>query len=199
MIYDFIEIGTSDFGALIESADDTTVGLSIEPMQMYLDNLPDKKNVRKICIGISDCNRSEKLFYITPENIEKYKLPEFLRGCNTLGKPHHWHMQYLDGNSSWMLEAQDVEIITTKQMIDTYNVDGVKHLKIDTEGHDCIILLDYLKHCITNPSLFPAIIDFEKCWSTTEAVASVIQSFTSHGYVYEDGNTTDDGRLVKNN
>jgi hypothetical protein len=32
MKYDFIEIGTSNFDTLIEAADDTTVGLSIEPV-----------------------------------------------------------------------------------------------------------------------------------------------------------------------
>jgi hypothetical protein len=45
--YDFIEIGTSDFDTLIETSDDKTVGLSIEPIKYYLDRLPERKNVKK--------------------------------------------------------------------------------------------------------------------------------------------------------
>jgi Asp-tRNA(Asn)/Glu-tRNA(Gln) amidotransferase A subunit family amidase len=36
---DFIEIGTSDFWTLIETADDSTIGFSIDPLQMYLGDL----------------------------------------------------------------------------------------------------------------------------------------------------------------
>ena len=43
MHYDFIEIGTSDFDTLIENAKDTDIGLSVDPMQIYLDKLPDNK------------------------------------------------------------------------------------------------------------------------------------------------------------
>ena len=35
--YDFIEVGTSDFHTLIEQADENTVGLSIEPINSYLE------------------------------------------------------------------------------------------------------------------------------------------------------------------
>ena len=37
--YDFIEIGTSDFDTLIETSNNDTVGISIEPIKYYLDNL----------------------------------------------------------------------------------------------------------------------------------------------------------------
>ena len=46
MKYDFIEIGTSNFDTLIEAADDTTVGISIEPIGYYLDQLPDRARVK---------------------------------------------------------------------------------------------------------------------------------------------------------
>ena len=50
---DFIEIGTSDFWTIIESADDSMIGFSIDPLQMYLDNLPNKPNVQKCCLAIT--------------------------------------------------------------------------------------------------------------------------------------------------
>jgi hypothetical protein len=43
MRYDFIEIGTSDFETLLQES--SGVGLSIEPLKFYLDNLPNKDNV----------------------------------------------------------------------------------------------------------------------------------------------------------
>ena len=43
MIYDFVEIGTSDFNTLLQSSKDQR-GLSIEPLKIYLDKLPNKKN-----------------------------------------------------------------------------------------------------------------------------------------------------------
>ena len=183
MIYDFIEIGTSDFHTLIEGADDNTIGLCIEPIQMYLDNLPNKKNVKKLCLGISNCNRNEKIFYIKPENIKKYGLPWWIRGCNSISKPHYQHMNFLDGDKLHALESQDIEIITTKEMIERYNIEGVKFLKVDTEGHDNVILLDYLENCILNPSLFPDKILFEtNILSSKEEQEKVIQGFISHGY-----------------
>jgi hypothetical protein len=53
---DSIEIGTSDFDTLIESASANTVGFSIEPIKYYLDNLPDKPNVTKINKAIVGSN-----------------------------------------------------------------------------------------------------------------------------------------------
>lgn len=45
---DFIEIGTSDFETLIQTCDDNTYGLSIEPIKKYIDRLPNRPNVVKI-------------------------------------------------------------------------------------------------------------------------------------------------------
>ena len=195
MLYDFIEIGTSDFHALIENADDNTKGLSIEPIQMYLDNLPNRKNVKKLCLGISNCNKNEKVFYVKPENIEKYGLPYWLRGCNSISKPHYQHLNLLNGDMLHILESQDIEIITTKMMIERYDIEGVKYLKVDTEGHDCVILLDYIKNCRLNPSLFPDEILFESnILSSKEDQEKVISEFQEHGYDVE--RLLDDVRLT---
>ena len=52
--YDFIEIGTSDFDTLIETSNDDTVGISIEPINYYINRLPNKKNIVKYtCTGKS--------------------------------------------------------------------------------------------------------------------------------------------------
>ena len=43
MIYDFIEIGTCDCDTLIQECNNTTYGISIEPLKFYLDMLPKKE------------------------------------------------------------------------------------------------------------------------------------------------------------
>ena len=52
MILDYIEIGTSDFDTLVQNTDLT--GLSIDPLKIYLDALPNKVNNIKINAAISD-------------------------------------------------------------------------------------------------------------------------------------------------
>lgn len=47
MDYDFIEIGTSNFDTLIQSADDNAKGISVDAVKYYIDNLPDKLNCKK--------------------------------------------------------------------------------------------------------------------------------------------------------
>ena len=45
MHYDFIEVGTSDFRTLIQTCGPNEIGLSIEPIKMYLDNLQTTINI----------------------------------------------------------------------------------------------------------------------------------------------------------
>jgi len=196
MIYDFIEIGTSDFDTLTQTSDENKIGLCIEPIQFYLDNLPNKKNIKKICIGISNCNKNEKIFYVRPENIEKYSLPYWLRGCNSIARPHYQHMNLLNGDMLHILESQDVEIISTKDMISRYHIEGVKYLKVDTEGHDYIILLDYLEQCKKNNKLFPNKITFETNDLTSpENTERVISGYIKEGYSILE--QTDNTTLIK--
>jgi len=62
--YNFIEVGTSDFMTLIQSADDQTVGLSIEPISEYLDRLPNKPKVQKVNAALSDTDDTIEIYHI---------------------------------------------------------------------------------------------------------------------------------------
>ena len=94
MEYDFIEIGTSDFETLIEQ-DNNQKGISIEPIQYYLDKLPNNPNVIKSNHAISNIEGEIKIFWITPEDIKKYNLPWWVRGCNSVNEPHFQHKALL--------------------------------------------------------------------------------------------------------
>ena len=87
MRYDFIEIGTSDFDTLLQESTDE-LGLSIEPLKIYLDNLPNKDNVIKVNCAISDKDGLVDVYWIDPKDIEIYNLPGWLKGCNSIIEPH---------------------------------------------------------------------------------------------------------------
>ena len=73
MHYDFVEIGTSDFNTILQR-ENSGIGLSIEPLKVYLDRLPDKVGVTKVNCAISDFDGSVDVYWIDPEDIKKYNL-----------------------------------------------------------------------------------------------------------------------------
>ena len=160
--YDFIEIGTSDFDTLIETSNDDTIGISIEPIKYYLDQLPNKKNIIKVNAACSDSNENLKIYYISVEDIQKHNLPYWVRGCNSINKPHEYSRRVI-GNELYdkIVKIDEVDTITWKNLINQHNVGSIDYLKIDTEGYDHIILKNFLIECETNPNLYPKKIMFE--------------------------------------
>jgi hypothetical protein len=111
MHYDFIEIGTSDFRTLIQTCKDNETGLSIEPIKMYLDNLPDKPNVTKVNCAISNVNSTIEVFYVKPEDIIKFNLPNWVRGCNSINKPHPTVLNLLGDKHDSIITKEIVKVI----------------------------------------------------------------------------------------
>jgi len=181
--YDFIEIGTSDFRTLIEICKDDEVGLSIEPIQTYLDNLPNKKNVKKLCCAISDRDGFVDMFYVKPNVIEKNNLHEDVRGCNSIIKPHLSIKKLLGDKHDEFVTVEKVKTLTWNTLIEMYEIDSINFLKIDTEGHDAIILNELYKIAINKVSLFPRKILFENnILSDKELTRQVISNFEKYGY-----------------
>lgn len=144
MHYDFIEIGTCDFETLVERAPSQAVGLCIEPLQFYLDRLPVKPNVRKMCCAISpdgSAGRSD-LYWVHPDDITRLGLPDWLRGCNRLGE---MHPQHLNKDVAPVVRTQRVDIFPLRAVFVMNHVSSVQLLKLDTEGLDCAILLDFAR------------------------------------------------------
>lgn len=188
MDYDFIEIGTSDFHTLIECATDETVGISIEPLKVYLDNLPNKKNVIKLNAAMSIDSSSDDIdiYYIPPNVIDKQQLDWWLRGCNRVGNYHPFHLQHPvnKANLTEYVQVDKVKQISFKCLYEIYNIYKVNHLKLDTEGFDCHILqqfLIFLKN--KDPSYYPKQITFETNTQTSiEFVNKTVQDFIYLGY-----------------
>jgi len=184
--YDFIEIGTSNFHALIMDCSDDTVGLSIEPLQKYLDDLPNKPNVTKIAAAISDQDGEIDIYNIPLVNIHKHNLPKWVKGTNSVSKPHEYARQQL-GEELYdsIVSVDKVPTMSWSTLISKYNIRSVDYLKIDTEGHDHVILKSYFEECDKNPKLFANKILFEYN-ETSDKVAldSIINSLTNYEVEY---------------
>ena len=153
---DLIEIGTSDFNTLLESCSDVQKGISVEPLKIYLDNLPDKPNVQKVNAAIVDNNliSSVDVYYIDPKIITEQGLEWWIKGCNSIEKPHPFHTYYLPHGSKFPRNLLEEGLVTKStaltftygKLLKEYDVDYVDYIKLDTEGFDAIILntiLDY--------------------------------------------------------
>jgi mannosyltransferase OCH1-like enzyme len=186
--YDFIEIGTSDFDTLIESCKDSDVGISIEPIPYYLGRLPDKPNVKKIQAALSDSNGFVDIFYIKSDVIEKNNLPWWVRGSNSINRPHPFVVKEI-GKELYdeLVTIEKVKKITWSNLIKEESIKSIGFLKVDTEGHDHIILNGYLNHCDKNPKLLANKIKFENHneVSNKEEIEKLIEKFISKGYDVE--------------
>ena len=135
--YNFVEIGTSNFDTLLEKADDTTKGISVEPLKEYLDDLPNKKQIIKSNYAISDVNSDTtmQLYYIPQKIIKEKQLHSWLKGCNSVNKYHAYHKGLEE-----YVKIIDVPVISMEKLYKIYNIGSINYLKIDTEGNDPHIL-----------------------------------------------------------
>lgn len=179
MRYDFIEIGTSDFDTLLESSQ-CEIGISIEPLKFYLDNLPDKDNVIKLNCAISDRNDVVDVYWIDPSDIETYNLPGWLRGCNSIKEPHPSAIKELkDRNIEYLYKKTQCKCLTWETIVNVYDIKYVNYLKIDTEGHDYIII----NNILDSNTVLPKKILFENNILTTELnTKRTLEKLKSFGY-----------------
>ena len=184
--YNFIEIGTSNFDTLIGSCSETSVGLSIEPIKTYLDSLPNKSNVTKVCAAISDVDGEIDIYNIPLVNIHKHNLPIWVKGTNSVSKPHEYARQKL-GEELYdnIVSVDRVPTISWKSLISQYDIESIGYLKIDTEGHDHVILNSYFEECEKNPKLYASKILFEYNESSDKsALDSIISKLINYDVEY---------------
>lgn len=147
-----IEIGTSDFRTQAGKVD----GIFIEPVKYYFDRLPE---CRKENIAISNYEGEIDIYYLTHEEIKKYNLPDWLRGCNSVGSVHPTtnSVLSLSGIPLDIVRKDTVKVDRMANLLERHKVTSIDLLKIDTEGHDTIILNDYLD----TVDILPRTIQFE--------------------------------------
>jgi hypothetical protein len=162
-----VEIGTSDFrtqAGLVE-------GIFIEPVKYYFDRLP---KCNKLNIAISNYTGETEVYYIPLEVIQEQGLPNWLRGCNSINEPHKTVV------SMGLQKYVKVDKVKVERIADVLK--GIKKidvLKIDTEGHDTVILNDYLD----TVDVMPKNIIFESNeLSSKEDVMKVVDRLKVKGY-----------------
>lgn len=189
MELDFIEIGTANFDTLIEKSNDTTKGISIEPIKHYLDQLPNKLNVKKINCAISPTNTNGEIeiFYIPEDIIDKNKLIPWLKGCNSI---NNYHPQHIKQNVVKYVTKERVKEIPIKTILLENNVQSINVLKVDTEGCDADILINLYDIISVNKNLCPNTIIFETKHSEKEKINKVIDLYRLLKYEIIDANKT---------
>lgn len=177
--YDYVEIGTSDFDTLVEIYPDGYTGLSIEPIRTYLDRLPDKQGNTKLNVAITDEDCELSVYYVKPEDIEKHQLPEWVKGCNSVGAPHPSVVRELTQRGLMDIYTHDIiQGMSFPSLIKEAKIGSVDYLKVDTEGHDFVILRSMLK-----TDLRPTKIRFEaNSLYKEEDIQDIISELSSFGY-----------------
>ena len=74
-----------------------------------------------------------------------------------------------------------VKTISWKTLISEYKIRSIDYLKIDTEGHDHIILKSYFEECKKNPKLYANKILFEYNESSDKlALDSIVSELNNY-------------------
>ena len=152
MHYEFVEIGTSDFDTEIQKSKVFDRGLSVDPLLVYLNRLPARDGVHRVLGAISDSDGWVDCYYIDESDIVKYGFPWWLRGCNSVMKRHPTGEAIVRNaglNPEEMFKSCRVPMYTMKTLFEMYQVGSLGFLKVDTEGHDGVVLgsyIDWLEH-----------------------------------------------------
>tara|TARA_R100000008_G_scaffold76224_1_gene55962 strand:- start:1369 stop:2091 length:723 start_codon:yes stop_codon:yes gene_type:complete len=203
-VYDFVEIGTADFETLIQACPEESRGLSIEPLSVYLDRLPNKKNVTKVNAAIVTDEEVDEveIYHVTEDVIRIMGFGTWLKGCNSVGKPHDFHLNYYPDPRAWhegnhfpwnpvnLLEKGYVNVdkvpaLTFKKLVEKFKIKHIKFLKTDTEGFDPSILNAMLDFYDDNSMLsnLPPTIYFE--WNKhckEEELEQIKERLEKYGY-----------------
>ena len=182
MRYRFLDIGTSNFGTSIEAAYRAgDLGILVEPIKKYLDALPNHPGTTKVNAAVSNYS-GKGVMHATVNNIKK---PEYIAqdwhaikdpnlrsetgkgGCNKLNAPHGYASR-----AGWVQEEIECDVITFYDLCADYQIDSVDFLKVDTEGHDGIILEQVADLIESNKLTINRAITYE-CKISTELIQKI--------------------------
>lgn len=165
MHYTYVDIGTADFDTAMDVKRPEDAVLLVEPLFEYLARLPNGPNVFKANFAVSNERSMARIYYVPPEKILEYNLPDWVRGCNSFNKVHPTITRLLNSRPELMALTKlvavcHVRVITFDDLVDLYDISSLTHLKIDTEGHDHAILFSVLE-VMHKRRLFPDTLTFE--------------------------------------
>ena len=200
MTYDFVEIGAYFADTCVDTANQSTRGLLVEPIETYLERIPDFPLITKVPFAIVDEQTEEHpfLYYITQDDVKQHNLHDWIAQCNCIGRPHLWHLSYTEAwdhsgpsrdlTQLGIVRVKAVPCMTFKQLADKFDITAIIFLKIDAEGYDSRIINSMLDHT----SILPKKIQFETNeMSNPITVQTALYRLTALGYTHVvDGQNT---------
>ena len=131
----FVEIGTSDFDTFEHLAEEGWKGIFVEPVKKLLDNLERFDNCHYENSAILTYDGMTELKYFDVDWAEGW-----YRGVgNTDMSRNHFHNPDLKDKEV----VEDVECMRLDTLIKKYNVEKIDYLKVDIEGREFMIMMDY--------------------------------------------------------
>ena len=204
---DYLEIGTSDFDTLAEAVNRDAVrgmsssalprGVSVEALPLYVAAVMNKTShvphsahaiLNYAVVAAAPHNATIEVFYIHPNDLRRYKLPQYLRGCNSVGAPHPTALRKLRSRSLLRLLRQtSVPVVSLAALLDMVGGCRLGLLKIDVEGMDAALLLAYASFLWARRECRADLIRFEvgNFTGATYArdISAAIAALRSVGYV----------------
>jgi FkbM family methyltransferase len=148
MKYDFVEIGASIWDTSIDHFGLDAIGLLVEPMPNLFKAIPSSDTVKKENVAITSHDGFVKFYTYddySPEKEYRYMpLDEISRrGYGTQG--FGWDVSSIDLNKERKVTGElEVKCLTLKSLFEKYDVSEIGLFKVDTEGHDHVILVQLL-------------------------------------------------------
>ena len=126
----FVEIGSCDFDTLNDLASKGWGGVVVEPIAEYLDNLPKHDSVCYINSAIDVIPGSRMMNVFNEDIVSKDR---DYAGMSSFA-------EYTNPANGEYVTPRLVEAITYQNMLTKSGIPQVDFLKVDTEGHDMVIL-----------------------------------------------------------
>jgi hypothetical protein len=200
MKFDFVDIGTCDFNTSADEVlkDEKVKVLLIEPLKFYLDRLRVHDNILKSNIAIGDKPDIVTVYYMEEQTIVEHNLPDWLKGCSTVGRPHWLAIDNLNqkGLSHNLVKKQEINMITFIDLCKIYDIQSIEKLTIDTEGHDHLILPDVYTKVMSGLDIKTIIFEYQPYMGNTDKLDELSLRFEALGYK-KSWPTTMDIRLDK--
>ena len=181
--WDYVDIGTSDFDTSADYAPASKV-LLVEPLDFYLNKFLNMENVSLCNCAVGAYNGFIDIYYVSIENMLKYNIPMYIRGCNSVGRPHELVEHYIWEHklSKEIYDKRPVPIITFSELCSRFDIGSIGTLKLDTEGHDHNILPEVFQF-VQNNNIKTIIVEYQSYAGNTAELDEWFEKFATLGYV----------------
>jgi len=158
-----------------------------QALKFYQDQLPNPVGVTKVnaaVVGEGLTASTLKFFFIHPDDIQRHGLPDWLKGCNSVLKPHPLGVEQLAKRSlQQLMRSVDVPALTFTGLVRQEGVSSVRFLKLDVEGQEANILKGVLEVCAAHRARCPRKIMFEANKLRGATKDALVEQLKRHGYV----------------